>query len=403
MPEYMAPGVYIDEMPNGIRPISGAATAVTAFVGSAARGEKNNPVRLRSFGEYTDLFGELSKDQPMGFAVDQFFKNGGQHALIVRVCNSGAAATGAISDAHVSDPALEAARNGIWALEKVDRFNLLCIPPYTLDSNHDIGAQTRCAAASYCHARGAIFIADPLQGWHEPSDIAHGVSGLDGPTWGLARNANTAVYFPRIVIPNPLQAGGALTIVPCGTIAGLIARTDATRGVWKAPAGLEASMQGVTALTMTLTDRDNDMLNALGVNCLRSFPPNRHVPWGARTLVGTDHSAASEWQYLPIRRLALFLEESISQSTQWVVLEPNGEPLWDEIRRSIEIFMQNLFRQGAFQGKTPNEAYFVKCGPDTTTQTDIDRGIIIAHIGFAALKPAEFIIFQVRLQTASFS
>jgi phage tail sheath protein FI len=180
-----------------------------------------------------------------------------------------------------------------------------------------------------------------------------------------------------------------------GTLAGLCATTDATRGVWKAPAGTEARLRSVQALDYQLTDRENGVLNPLGVNCLRTFPVFGTVAWGARTLDGADVQA-SEWKYVPVRRLALFLEESLFRGTQWVVFEPNDEPLWSQIRLNVGAFLQNLFRQGAFQGTTPRDAYFVKCDAQTTTQDDINRGIVNVVVGFAPLKPAEFVIIRIQ-------
>jgi Bacteriophage tail sheath protein len=150
---------------------------------------------------------------------------------------------------------------------------------------------------------------------------------------------------------------------------------------------------GVSALSYNLTDSENETLNALGVNCLRVFPTGT-LAWGARTLEGADASA-SEWKYIPIRRFALFLEQSIYRGIQWAVFEPNDEPLWAEIRLNVGDFLHNLFREGAFQGGTPHDAYFVKCDATTTTQNDIDAGLVNVVIGFAPLKPAEFIILTI--------
>src|SRR5262249_2608517 len=157
------------------------------------------------------------------------------------------------------------------------------------------------------------------------------------------------------------------------TIAGVYAQTDATRGVWKAPAGTDARLRGVQELAYVLTDRENGALNPLGVNCLRDFPVYGNISWGARTLEGADQ-LASERKYIPVRRLALYLEESLFRGTKWAVFEPNDEPLWAQIRLNVGAFMQDLFRKGAFQGQTPKEAYLVKCDKDTTTQTDINLG-----------------------------
>jgi phage tail sheath protein FI len=182
---------------------------------------------------------------------------------------------------------------------------------------------------------------------------------------------------------------------PCGAVAGVMARTDAQRGVWKAPAGQEASLIGVPQLSVSLTDDENGELNPLGVNCLRAFPIIGRVVWGARTLEGADQ-LASEWKYIPVRRTALYIEESLYRGTKWVVFEPNDEPLWAQIRLNVGSFMHDLFRQGAFQGKTPREAYLVKCDKETTTQSDIDHGIVNIVVGFAPLKPAEFVILKIQ-------
>jgi uncharacterized protein len=209
----------------------------------------------------------------------------------------------------------------------------------------------------------------------------------------LARTNYAAVFFPRLMMPNPLRENQIEEFASCGAIAGIFARTDAQRGVWKAPAGTEATLTGVPQLSVPLTDLENGELNKLGINCLRSFPAEGRIVWGSRTLRGADQ-LADEYKYIPVRRLALFLEESLYRGTQWVVFEPNDEPLWAQIRLNIGAFMNNLFRQGAFQGRTPQEAYFVKCSSETTTQNDINLGIVNVIVGFAPLKPAEFVVIK---------
>jgi hypothetical protein len=175
----------------------------------------------------------------------------------------------------------------------------------------------------------------------------------------------------------------------------MYARTDAQRGVWKAPAGQEAALTGVQQLTVPLTDMENGQLNPMGLNCLRSFPLIGRVIWGARTLRGADQ-LESQWKNVPVRRTALFIEESLYEGTKWVVFEPNDDSLWAQIRLSVGSFMQSLFRQGAFQGTSPLTAYFVKCDSESTTQNDIDQGIVNIVVGFAPLKPAEFVIIQIQ-------
>jgi phage tail sheath protein FI len=208
------------------------------------------------------------------------------------------------------------------------------------------------------------------------------------------RHRNAAVYFPRLSIPDVVNEGRPRNVGPSGTLAGVYARIDSTRGVWKAPAGTEAALRGAN-LTIKLTDLENGGLNPLGINVLRNFPIFGNVGWGARTLEGADQQA-SEWKYIPVRRIALYIEESLYQGLKWVVFEPNDEPLWAQIRLNVGAFMHNLFRQGAFQGKTPREAYFVKCDSETTTQNDIDQGIVNILVGFAPLKPAEFVVIKIQ-------
>ena len=191
-----------------------------------------------------------------------------------------------------------------------------------------------------------------------------------------------------------MRGGQLAEFVPCGAVAGVFARTDATRGVWKAPAGIDATLSGVAGLTATLTDAENGFINPLGINVLRTFPVFGRVVWGSRTLRGADQ-AADEYKYIPVRRTALYIEESLYRGTQWVVFEPNDEPLWSQIRLNIGAFMQNLFRQGAFAGQAARDAYFVKCDKDTTTQNDINLGIVNVLVGFAPLKPAEFVILKI--------
>ena len=292
-----------------------------------------------------------------------------------------------ITDNTISKADFEEKKQGLWALQHTDLFNILCIPPLALDT--DIGPITRDAALKYCKDRRAFFVVDPPSGWVGVPQAVAGVDALN------LRDENAAVYFPRVNIANPLRDNQLSEFAPCGVVAGLYARTDALRGVWKAPAGTEATMAGVRTLTISLTDGENGQLNPLGVNCLRSFPVIGNVVWGARTMEGADE-LASEWKYVPVRRTALFLEESLYRALKWVVFEPNDEPLWAQIRLNVGSFMHTLYRQGAFQGSTPREAYLVKCDSETTTQADIDRGIVNILVGFAPLKPAEFVFVRIQ-------
>ncbi len=281
---------------------------------------------------------------------------------------------------------------GIYALEKADLFNILCISPYTLKT--DVEYSLWATAASYCDSRRAILIVDAPGSWNS-KDTAKGDGSSSGISALGTNSKNACVFFPRIRQPNPKREYQIEDFASCGAVAGVFARTDAQRGVWKAPAGLDATLVGVPQLSVSLTDAENGELNPLGINCLRVMPAAGPVVWGARTLQGDDR-LASEWKYIPVRRLALYIEESLYRGTQWVVFEPNDEPLWAQIRLNIGAFMHSLFRQGAFQGKTPHEAYFVKCDKETTTQDDINRGTVNIVVGFAPLKPAEFVIIKIQ-------
>jgi phage tail sheath protein FI len=601
------PGVYIEELPSGVRTVTGVATSITAFIGRALRGPVNEPVRVQSFAEFERQFGGLWIDSTLGYAVSHFFLNGGGDALIVRVTSpqpaparlslgtgakelklvaaaAGAAGNGitaAIANAanHATDPDLfkltikvgaapatnyddqsvstiaatlagqavqlespaptqrpdnaaatpfaggvdgpttasltvggtftftaaspgawgqklrlrvehptgapagtfnlfvrdtvagtteqflnvstvptspryvkkvldqqsalirvveaswgttpptangaavpgkdplvddatstsfgtddgadgvpitdndishanlEGSKAGLYALERADLFNLLCIPPLTHAG--DVSNQTRNAAATYCRKRRAFYVVDPLRAWTSHTAAVNGVDSM------MTRVDNAALFFPMIRCPDPLREGQLTEFAPCGAVAGVMARTDGARGVWKAPAGIDAALAGVSELSVKLTDGENGQLNPIAVNCLRSFPVIGRVIWGARTLRGADQ-LADQWKYIPVRRLAYFIEESLYRGTQWVVFEPNDEPLWGQIRLNIGAFMQTLFRQGAFQGATPRDAYFVKCSSETTTQTDINNGVVNIIVGFAPLKPAEFVVIKIQ-------
>lgn len=297
--------------------------------------------------------------------------------------------------ALIGDPV---AHKGMYALDLVDIFNLLCLPD-TMNLADPNASAVISAAETYCSARSAFLIADVPQS-AAGTALAADRDALGGIEAWIDQNATlrstyAALYYPRPNIPDPLNGYRLRAVASSGTIAGLYARTDAARGVWKAPAGTEATLTNVVSLATKLTDAENGVLNPVAVNCLRSFPVYGNVCWGARTLEGADQ-LTSDWKYIPVRRTALFIESSLYYGTQWVVFEPNDEPLWAQIRLNVGAFMRGLFSQGAFQGSTPAKAYFVKCDGETTTQTDINLGRVNIVVGFAPLKPAEFVVIQIQ-------
>ncbi|MES9901721.1 MAG: phage tail sheath C-terminal domain-containing protein [Sedimenticola sp.] len=287
-------------------------------------------------------------------------------------------------------------KTGIYALKKADIFNLLCIPPEQRDGT--IGDTVRAAAAKFAKESRSLFIVDPPAAWDAKPDSAAAEvkkAQLAKPLVDLSTADYAAVYFPRLKKADKLRSGQIDIFPPCGAVAGVIARTDVERGIWKAPAGIGASIAGIDALTVRMTDGENGLLNPLGINCLRSLPNIGQVVWGARTAKGSDQ-LSDDYKYVSVRRLALYIEESLFRGTQWVVFEGNDEPLWTQIRLSVGAFMQRLFQQGAFQGTSPREAYFIKCDSETTTQDDINRGIVNILVGFAPLQPAEFVIISIQ-------
>lgn len=499
------PGVYIQEVPSGVRTITGVATSIAAFIGWAPKGPVDRAGLVLSWPDYFRQYGGLDKRSLLGYAVSHFFANGGQQAYIIRLSttDSDTAADNAIAaSVTLGDLTVTAANPGIWAhdyaivtrvrldeptrfqlqvmnikldpkgvpvevfenlsmlpgdarfvesvlkngsgfvtaevaddatdppddtaipddgiipdaaklaggqdgvvlaptddafstallplsgaggaylLDQVDLFNILSVPGLAKDT-------TITALEGFCRKRRAFLIAD----CEENATFTTQKGGPAGMTGEDAMNA--AFYFPWVSAPDPLAENRLRPFPPAGFVAGLYAKTDGSRGVWKAPAGTDASLTGVAGVAVPLTDLENGVLNPQAVNCIRNFSVYGTILWGARTLRGND-AVGSEWKYVPVRRTALFIEESLFRALKWVVFEPNDEPLWAQIRLNVGAFMQNLFRQGAFQGRTPQEAYFVKCDKETTTQNDINLGIVNIAVGFAPLKPAEFVVVQIQ-------
>lgn len=525
---YTYPGIYIEEIPSGVRTITGVSTSDTAFVDFFRRGSTNIATRITSFADFERTFGGLDSRSEAAYAIRQFYLNGGSVAWVVRV-ETDNAATAALMlqggepaadtlalaaqsygqwgnnlrvaiDHRSGDPATlfnlvvrlvepvngreqiiateihrnlsmdsqssrfagdvlrqssqlirladdqpnagelpaatgddvigqpgpdafldfaggddgdapprfagdpdgaawlaggaqsllgsEADNTGMYALSTIAPFifNLLCIPAAAALADEDMAAVYTDAAA-FCRDHRAFLIVDLPEAQNNLN--VRNWAALDG-----LRDDHAALYFPRLNVPDPLNENRPRSVGPSGTLAGVYARIDATRGIWKAPAGTEADLRGA-GVSVSITDLNNGALNQSGINTLRTFPIFGSVSWSARTLDGADQQA-SEWKYIPIRRLALYIEESLFQGLKWVVFEPNDEPLWAQIRLNVGAFLNTLFRQGAFQGTTPREAYFVKCDRETTTQNDINNGIVNVVVGFAPLRPAEFVVIQIQ-------
>ena len=489
------PGVYIEEMPSSVHTITGVATSIGLFIGWAARGPTDQAVRIASFTDYQRAYGDLDQRTLLGYAVQQFFDNGGSDAYVIRLAAPDAKPASVVS----GDLTFTAASPGAWASQfrvrltprtdppNTSRFKVEVLDDPTLESVVEVyenlsmnstdgrfvqsvingvsttitvaaaatanpptavttvslGAGTAgvdgtvldpnstvvANAAAFHAAALALFnkgaIADRIDlfnlvcvpGESDPATIQALQTSCKNRRAFLVVDCSQSVvtstaaaeltsmiggdpsyagyYYPWVRAPDALQQGAIRNFPPCGYVAGICARTDAARGVWKAPAGIDSSLTRAVGFSQSMSDAENGDLNPHAVNCLRALPVYGNVIWGARTMEG-DNDRGSQWKYVPVRRMALFLEESLFRGTQWVVFEPNDEPLWSSIRLNIGAFMQTLFRQGAFQGSSPRQAYFVKCDSETTTQADIDLGIVNIVVGFAPLKPAEFVVIQIQ-------
>ena len=382
------PGVFVEEVP-GVPVIAGVPTAITAFVGRAPMGP-TAPLHCASFADFQRNFGGFTANYPLTSAVQDFFQNGGTDAFIVRVAKD----SGPLGPDDLIGR--EEERTGLYALDTIDLFNLLCLPPDRDDFPDADLARIYQAAAAYCLKRRAMLIADPPRQWSAAARAGN-FERIQPSDLGIARSdaANCAVYFPAIKKLDTAAAGGVEKIFPAsGAIAGVFAASDLQAGVWKAPAGITAAIAGIAGLELALTDAQNGALNALGINCLRSFPIYGPVVWGARTLRGAD-ILADQYKYVPVRRLALYIEESLYRGTQFAAFEPNGAALWAKLRGGIGNFMVGLWRQGGLFGASPAQAYFVQCDETTTTPADIANGVVNIVIGFAPEKPAEFIILKI--------
>lgn len=394
--QYEHPTIYIQQIP-GNHTITGVATSVTAFVGRAASGPVNQPTAIGGWADFEQLFGGLTRGAPLGYAVRDFFQNGGAQAVIVRLTARGA------GDASAGPPLSEAdylgsasVRTGLYALDNCDLFNLLVIPPDAWPQAPAWMTSVYQAAATYCLQRRAFLIMDPPAEW-AAAYAQVGASGIHITDLGGygPEGESAAVYFPGLLETDPLQDGATFTMAPSGAIAGIYARTDAAVGVWRAPAGIaNGGLSGVQGLELNLSDTDDGLLNPQRINVLRSFPVYGPVVWGARTLKGAD-ALGDDYRYVPVRRLALYVEESLYRGTQWVAFEPNNAALWTLLGQAVSSFMNQLYLQGAFMGASASEGYFVTCDATTTTPQDVANGVVNVLVGFAPTLPAEFITLTI--------
>jgi len=396
MPFYQTPDVYIVEEP-GPKTVQAVGTSVAAFVGQApdAGAHLNEAFAVNNWSQFRAEFAaaDTSRSTMLSYAVNGFFANGGSRCFIVNVADS--------------DPIAGAdrPRTGLKLLEEIDEVSIVAAPGRTDAVSHE-------ALLSYCEKAGnCVAICDPpaevkntellkiVETAAAPAPKAKDTPGAPAdaaakPAAGLRPRVSLGgygtFYFPWLYVADPMNPKADLALVPpSGHMAGIWARTDAKRGVHKAPAN--ETVAGALNLAYRVTSPEQAQLNSLGVNCIRFFSTEGMLVWGARTLA----EESSEWRYLNVRRLVIMIEESIKRATRWVVFEPNDPTLWKTIRSEISGFLMNIYRDGALMGATADEAFFVKCDSETNPQESIDMGQVITVIGIAPVKPAEFIIFKI--------
>ncbi len=375
---YLSPGVYVEEVDRGTKPLEMVGTSTVGFIGECNIGPVNEPIFVTNWSQFTKHFGDFQNSEYLAHAVYGFFNNGGGRAFILNV--------GSVDDAKgegdKKKPASKAAlyigtdngpgtRTGLKAFEDVDEINIVCSPGQTDPAIQD-------AVLSHCeNMRYRFAILD------SPETIEKGgVDKLPKPR----DSKYGGYYFPWVEVYDPIR--GNIYQPPSGYMAGIFARSDGERGVHKAPAN--EIVRGALGLKYNITKGEQDILNPKGINCIREFPNRGIRVWGARTI-----SSDPSWRYVNVRRLFNMVEQSIELGTQWVVFEPNDHRLWKRITRDISAFLLRLWRQGALFGQTPEEAFYVKCDEETNPPEVIDAGQLIVEIGMCPVKPAEFVIFRI--------
>ncbi len=373
------PGIYVADEPGAQPAITAAASGITAFAGHAARGPLRQPAVVRSALEAETLFGPPDPARPLSLALRDFFLHGGSQAVVLRVTRPTTAAR-------------------LAPLAAAPAFDLLCVPPDTLGADTPPAVLRR--ALELAIARGALLLADAPVAWtlgDATSAAAHAACGLPA---GDARGRDVALFMPRVRQAHPLQPGQEVIAPVSPAVAGLTAATDRSVGPWQAAAGTGARLRNALGLAQPLVSAALGTLTQAGINGLQAPAGQATAVWGARTLSGAA-VLADEYRYIPVRRLALHIDASLRQGLPWLVFEPNDEPLWAQVRRLATGFMHTLFRAGALQGTQAQEAYFVRCDASTTTAADQAAGRLILLVGFASLKPAEFIVRRIALAAAA--
>jgi phage tail sheath protein FI len=425
MTQYRTPGVYIEEVSGGARPIQAVGTRTAGFVGVAPNAEArlNEAVAINNWTEFRNQFFPKDADgailpgpwTDLAHGVYGFFQNGGSRCYVVNVGAAKARGKPKRGDADNTDqdnpesapPAADAplqgnpisgsggAPAGLDILKRIDEVAIVAAPGYT-------DADSYAALHAHCEKlKDRVAILDGPVGMTPEVMLALGGEDvktitINGQEWQRPTeqiDGFTTLYVPWLKVrnpqPNALEQDKLVAVPPSGHVAGIWARSDATRGVHKAPAN--EMVNGALGLAYQITHEEQGALNPKGINCIRFFVNEGIKGWGARTLA----PAASEWRYLNVRRLFNLIEESIQEGTRWIVFEPNDRPLWQAIRRDVSAFLMGFWREGALVGRTPEEAFYVKCDEETNPTESIDAGQVVIEIGLAPVKPAEFVIFRI--------
>lgn len=398
MPNYRAPGVYVEEVAGGTRPFGRAGTSSAGFVGVAPSKDapKDRVVPIDNWSQFVREFvGDATTGTHLSTAVHGFFANGGSRAYVVNVGANG----------KVTGTAKEP--TGLQLLEAVDDVAIVAAPGFTDAASYD-------ALINHCEdglRQDRMAILDTIEEVRDINRLTEVVtvapasapaasgSGEGGstppppppPAGGLrppmSPGGYAAAYFPWLIVVDPVS-GQQVVAPPSGHLAGIWARTDATRGVHKAPAN--TTIAGALGLSRPISRGEQEVLNPAGINCIRFFPGEGILVWGARTLA----PESSEFRYINVRRLTNMIKETVLKNTRWAVFEPNHQPLWAALRRDVGAFLTNVWRDGALVGQTPQEAFFVKCDAETNPPEVRDEGRVVTLIGIAPVKPAEFVVFQ---------
>jgi len=391
---YLSPGVYVEEVDRGTKPIEAVGTNTVGFLGETNMGPVNQAVLITNWSQYVKTYGDFTQSTHLAHAVYGFFNNGGSRCFVVNVGSptsleltdvtkvdakdgdkknqnqDQSGKRGGPDAAYIGKDNGPGARTGLKCFEEIDEISIVAAPGQISPAIQD-------ALLTHCETRKDRFaILD------SPESMTGGVDKLVRPR----DSKYGGYYFPWIQVYDPER--GNVFVPPSGHVAGVYARTDNERGVHKAPAN--EIVRGALGLKYNVSKGEQDILNPKGINCIRLMQGGGIRIWGARTL-----SSDPSWRYINVRRLFIMVETSIERATQWVVFEPNDHRLWKRVTRTISSFLTLVWRNGALMGETPEKAFFVKCDEETNPPEVIDVGQLIVEIGLAPVKPAEFVIFRI--------